>query len=178
MIAKGTRLQSKENGMTPILKKNEVKDLIVRTLIDIYGLKTHLLGYLPTMASKAQYRELKLAIMDSSIDLKAQLLRLNMIMAILKNESLRDGVSESGKLNLKSYIISTTEELASFETDSALLIHLLMIESLQITSFRMLKKLAARLKNHAIFDLVDENLKDTLDNRRVLEKIMEDYTVK
>ena len=93
-----------------------------------------------------------------------------MIMAILKNESLRDGVSESDKLNLKSYIISTTEELASFETDSALLIHLLMIESLQITSFRMLKKLAARLKNHAIFDLVDENLKGTLDNRRVLKK--------
>jgi len=66
------------------LHRLEVVEVFIQTLTDIYNVKSHLLQYLPKMSQKAHLRELRLAILDTGIDIHSQLLRLDMVIAMLK----------------------------------------------------------------------------------------------
>jgi len=159
------------------LNKKEVTSIFIETLTDIYTVKTHLLEYLPLISQNATALSLKLAILDTSIDIKAQLLRLNMIMKMLK-EILHLTPRESyNDFNLNNYLKSGLDNANPYKTDVALLTHLIMIEGIQVTTFTLMKKMSHAFGNKTITDLINENLKDSLENQIIYDAMMTDRLV-
>ncbi|MHB8208447.1 DUF892 family protein [Mucilaginibacter sp.] len=160
-----------------ILNKKEVTSIFVDTLTDIYTVKGHLLDYLPLMARKATARSLKLAILDTSIDIKAQLLRLDMVMKMLKKISHKTPRQSYNDFNLNTYMNSGLDIANPYKTDVALLTHLIMIEGIQITTFTLMKKMSHAFGNNTISDLINENLKDSMENQIIFDAMMNDCLV-
>jgi ferritin-like metal-binding protein YciE len=155
-----------------LLNKTEITSVFVNTLKEIYAVKASLLKFLPLVSEHATARTLKLAIMDSAIDVKAQLLRLNIVIAILKKEIDTMPRENPNDINLNHYLLSGLDEADPYKSDVSLLTHLIMLESVQITAFTMMEKMSHAFKNKVVRDLITNNLNDAIQNQTVFNQML------
>ena len=161
-----------EESAASALNKKEVTSIFIDTLTDIYMVKTHLLDYLPSMAQNATAMSLKLAILDTSIDVKAQLLRLDMAMKMLREMLDLSSRESYNDFNLNKYMRSGVDNANPYKTDVALLTHLIMIETIQVATFTMMKQMSHAFNNKAIHDLIRDNLRDATENLVIFNAMM------
>ena len=171
-MAKRERWHLDDESVASALNKKEVTSIFVDTLTDIYTVKTHLLDYLPSMAQNATAMSLKLAILDTSIDIKAQLVRLDMAMKMLREMLDLSSRESYNDFNLNKYMRSGLDNENPYKTDVALLTHLIMIETIQVATFTMMKLMSHAFNNKAIHDLIRDNLRDATENLVIFNAMM------
>jgi len=161
-----------EESAASALNRKEITSIFIDTLTDIYSVKSHLLDYLPSMAQTANAKALKLAILDTSIDVRSQLIRLDTAMSILKEQLQLTARDNFNDFNLNSYLRSTLSKADPYTTDIALLTHLIMIETIQVATFTMMKQMSHAFENKAIHDLIRDNLNDATENLVIFKAMM------
>ncbi|RYE25257.1 MAG: DUF892 family protein [Sphingobacteriaceae bacterium] len=149
--------------------------LFTITVSDIYLGKAVLYDYLPLMVGKATSQELKHTILNVAISISAQLLRLNFILAILKQILLNHTPLVREMSDLPAYLERDLLDISDYSTDILLLVHLNIVETKEIESFRLLQKLARKLQNKNIAQYLHRNLQDALSSKLALEQLLDSF---
>jgi len=177
-MAKREQWHLHEENESSALNKEEVTSIFVDTLIDIYTAKSQLLKYLPTMAGNATATALKLAILDNSIDIKTQLLRLDMVLVMIGKDLNLKHRKSYNDFNFTGYLRSGSDQADLYRTDIAMLTFLILIESIQVTIFTMMKKMAHAFNSREVVDLIKNNLNDAIENKLIFDAMMNDCLAK
>ncbi|RZK36204.1 MAG: DUF892 family protein [Hymenobacter sp.] len=147
--------------------------LFTITVSDIYLGKAVLYDYLPLMVKKATDPRLKHTILNVAISISAQLLRLNFILAILKQILLNHVPLVREMADLPAYLERDLVEISDYSTDVLLLVHLTIVETKEVEAFHLLQKLARKLQNRNIAQYLHRNLQDALNSKLALEQLLD-----
>ncbi|RYY23011.1 MAG: DUF892 family protein [Sphingobacteriaceae bacterium] len=154
---------------------DEYIKLFTITVSDIYLGKAVLYDYLPLMVRKANDQELKHTILNVAISISAQLLRLNFILAILKQVLLNHTPLVQEMADLPAYLERDLLDIGDYSTDVLLLVHLTIVETKEVEAFHLLQKLAHRLQNKNIAQYLHRNLQDALRSKLALEQLLDSF---
>lgn len=149
--------------------------LFLKQLDSVYCIKKHLLKVLPPMAEEAVFPDLKAAILDSADQIKVQLLRMDVIYKMYSTEYTEDKCIGIKTLSLEAYIASKATEQHPLERDLALLLHLQIIESVEMAYFEVLKRLAANMHNSEVEVLLVQNFQTATRSKHLYELIAKEY---
>ncbi|QJD95335.1 DUF892 family protein [Mucilaginibacter robiniae] len=153
----------------------QLKPMFIKLLNEVFKMKSELLGYLPLMSDQAHVHAVKTAILQCGINIQAQLFRMNIIMALLKAEAITKNQTAAIDLNLQNYIKNSIGFDSPYKIDCSLIMHLIMVESFEITSFRLLSKMAVKLHPKHISHLLKANLLEATSSKRDLAMLLDNY---
>ncbi len=139
------------------LSKNTLLKFFAGHLDRIYCGKQHLLNSLPTLADRANFKDLKLAILELHDDVRKQTDRMMEIYTLLNIEQ-----SDAGCLGMTTLLQEMFDGIDSNKgekplCDLSLIFYLQNIESIEATSFQMLRLAAIELDNKQIRQLLKES---------------------
>ncbi|RYE15338.1 MAG: DUF892 family protein [Sphingobacteriaceae bacterium] len=163
-------LRSGTSGST-----DDYTKLFTITVSDIYLGKAVLYDYLPLMVSRATNQELKRTILNVAISISAQLLRLNFILAILRQILLNHTPLVREMADLPAYLERDLLDISDYSTDVLLLVHLTIVETKEVEAFLLLQKLARKLQNKNITQYLHHNLQDALSSKVALEQLLDSF---
>ncbi len=164
-----------KGSVQPVLDRQSITDLFIRYVSDVYQAKQHLIAYLPWMVTRASTSKLRIALLNTSSEIRAELLRLEFICKIL-NCTIEDRDSPSRtQLNSEGMLRVQLMELDAKQADFALIAHMVFLESMEATSFQLLIRLARALRNKTVVDLLDANLVQAKINRDMLDDLVNSY---
>ncbi|MET3980657.1 ferritin-like metal-binding protein YciE [Mucilaginibacter sp. UYP25] len=163
------------NGKEGRLNKQEMLDMFLQTLTDIYHVKKYLLTYLPEMAKRSNIQNIRYSILNASTDINSQVMRLDMILAIIRSESESEIIINKGELRLDTYIRSTLKKSEDYKTNIALISHFIMLESIEIASFELLTTMSCCIRNPTIKDMIHQNLTEAKNNKKVFQELLSNY---
>lgn len=161
----------------PVLSKTEINTLFLSNLSDVYNMKIHLASFIPEMVKKASYQQLKQAILNTGLELDAHLLRIDFIFKYLKYENNFRPQPLMGTLNIKEYLFSNMDELNAYQSDYIMLTHLLMIEQMEISQFKILLTLAKGVYHKQIYSMIKLCLQDAIKDKKNFELLSRIYTI-
>lgn len=153
----------------------EIKLVFIKTLTELYEMKAELMSYLPLMASKANVNALKTSILQFSIEIQDHLFRLDIIMGLLNAECNTAKQVEPTELNLQNYLKSSMNLTTPFKADCSMLIHLILFESSEIASLRLLLKMSHQLQPKYINNMLSASLSEAYANKKHLADLLESY---
>jgi ferritin-like metal-binding protein YciE len=159
----------------PVITKDELRNSFTKILTNLYFVKQQLKGYLPLLLSKATFKPLKLQIREIIININADLLRLDFIFKVLNidpatlNSTIRDSI------NLESQVTRNLKDLNLTETDMSILYHILIVETISSSSFKLLFKQAILLGNKEIYNWVHEILKESVATKKKINELLKAY---
>lgn len=141
----------------------------------IYTAKLHLISKLPNLAEQAQFEDLKNAIQETVVDVKKQILRMQMIYTILEAEVSSGSIH--GLTGMIDDAFEAIEQQAGQRElqDLSILFYLQNIESVEMSSFQILQMAAANFKNQQVADLLRENYEEAKSDRTLLLLISSKY---
>ncbi len=153
------------------LSKNTLLEFFSGHLNRIYCGKQHLLASLPTFAAAAQFKDLKLAILELHDDVRKQMDRLNEIYTLLNLEQ-----SDAGCIGMTTLLKEMFDGIDTNNGDKplcdlSLVFYLQNIESIEATSFQMLRLTASKLNNEAVSQLLRESFDEAKEDRKLLLQI-------
>lgn len=153
----------------------KVKSFFVKHLDRIYTAKKHLVTRLPELAGRAYYLELKKAIDETIIDVKEQIIRMQMIYTLLEAESSFTSVNGlSGLIDDAFEAIEQGDEDPELR-DLSIIFYLQNIESVEMASFQILQMAAVKLENKQIGTLLKENYEQARADRALYLLISSRY---
>jgi ferritin-like metal-binding protein YciE len=161
--------------MIDALNQQQLLTFFTSHLDRIYCAKTHMVKSFPTMAAEAGFDDLKLAIEETTADVENQIARMDIVYNLL-NTSCKDS-SCGGLLGMLS---ESLEAINEFDGDTQLrdmsiLFYIQNIESIEVTSFKILKMVAERLGNDEISQLLLENYDESTEDSALLLQINAKY---
>lgn len=157
------------------LDEAALNKLFLKQLDNIYCIKKHLLKVLPPLADKASFPDLKAAILENTDHLKMQILRMDVIYKMYNAQYTDERCIGVKTLSLEAYIATRLEDQQPIERDLALLIHLQIVESVEMAYFDVLKRIAANLNNKEIEVLLAQNFETATKSKRLYELIAKEY---
>ena len=140
----------------------------------IYCGKQHVIDSLTLLADKAHFSDLKLAIEELHDDVRKQVDRMNEIYKILNLERNEDGCVGMIAL-LKEMFEGIDAEGEKPLCDLSLIFYLQNIESIEATSFQMLRLTALKLQNDEVNQLLKENFDEAKEDRGLLLQISQKF---
>ncbi|MDN3551241.1 DUF892 family protein [Mucilaginibacter aquaedulcis] len=153
----------------PKLTHQEIVNLFVITLADVYTSKSCLMILLPSIVCKTTSNELKFTILNLGTIINGQRIRLRLaIMLLQKGAEPKDII---GNLDLDKFLHGHVGE-KSIETDAIILTHLIVAEAIEIASFKLLSDLAVNLYPRTVAALMNLSLKEAIDSKRTLENLL------
>lgn len=161
--------------MEPVITKTELKNSFVKILTNLYFLKLQLKSYLPLLLAKATFKPLKLQIRETIININADLLRFEFIFKRLGIDSTTLISTLNVDVNLENHVIRNLEGLNFSETDMSILNHLLILEAIAASSFKLLYKQALLLHNKEIHDWIQEILKACISCKKKINELIIAY---
>ncbi len=155
--------------------KNTLLEFFSGHLNRLYCCKQHLLDSLPTFAAAAQFKYLKLAILELHEDVRKQIDRMNEIYALLNLEQ-----SDAGCIGMTTLLQEMFDGIDANNGDKplcdlSLVFYLQNIESIEATSFQMLRLTAAKLNNQAVSQLLKESFDEAKEDRKLLLQIGQQF---
>ena len=81
MTTKKSRIRLVDGNQN--IEKKALKEIFLSQLNNIFGIKTYLVINLPVMARSANFRDLKLAMLEGADEIKLQMLRMEVIYKLL-----------------------------------------------------------------------------------------------
>ncbi|PJJ79911.1 DUF892 family protein [Mucilaginibacter auburnensis] len=153
------------------LSKNTLLEFFSGHLNRIHCGKQHLLASLPTFAAAAQFKDLKLAILELHDDVRKQVDRMNDIYNLLNIQQ-----SDVGCIGMTTLLQEMFDGIDANNgekplSDLSLVFYLQNIESIEATSFQMLRVTANELDNQAVSQLLKESFDEAKEDRQLLIKI-------
>ena len=153
----------------------EIKKVFMLHLNNTYAIKTYLVTNLPKLTVYTTFPDITNAIHESIGEIKIQLLRMDVIYAELK-EGHRSGAA----MGMKAFSIETVATLkqpgiTQLETDVIILLHLNMLEGIEVSSYTALYDLALSMPHNDIAQLIKENLDMAKDSRELYRMITKEF---
>jgi ferritin-like metal-binding protein YciE len=154
--------------------KNSLLKFFSGHLDRIYCGKNHLISSLPSLAGHAHFSDLKLAVLELRDDVRKQIDRMNEIYKLLNIEQ-----NEAGCVGMTALLQEMFEGIEAQEEkslcDLSLMFYLQNIESIETTSFQMLRLTALKLDNHAVNQLLKESFDEAKEDRGLLLQISQKF---
>jgi ferritin-like metal-binding protein YciE len=141
----------------------------------IYCGKQHLVESLPALAEHAHFSDLKLAIAEMLDDVRKQMDRMNEIYSLLKLEQNRTSCVGMTALLQEMFDGIDSNKGEKPLCDLSLIFYLQNIESIEATSFQMLRLTATKLDNQTVDQLLKENFDEAKDDRGLLLQISKKF---
>lgn len=157
------------------LDEASLNKLFLKQLDNIYCIKRHLLKVLPSLGATASFNGLKTAITENMDQLKLQILRMDVIYKMYKTKHTNDNCISIKTMSLEAYISTRNTDIAEVERDLNLLIHLQVVESMEMAYFDMLKRMALNLDNKDISVLLEQNFESAIKSKKLYELIEREY---
>jgi ferritin-like metal-binding protein YciE len=155
--------------------KNTLLKFFSGHLDRIYCGKEHLLNSLPTLADQAHFGDLKLAILELRDDVRKQIDRMNEIYELLHLDR-----NEAGCVGMTALLHEMFEGIDTHKgekpyCDLSLMFYLQNIESIETTSFQMLRLTAAKLEHEGVNQLLRESFDEAKEDRGLLLQISQKF---
>ena len=153
------------------LSKTSLLNFFSGHLDRIYCGKQHLLQSLPSLADHAHFHDLKLAIQELHDDVRKQIDRMNEIYNLLNLKQ-----NDAGCIGMVTLLQEMFDGIDSNKgekplCDLSLVFYLQNIESIETTSFQMLRLAALKLDHEAVNQLLKESFDEAKEDRRLLVQI-------
>ncbi|WP_040626730.1 DUF892 family protein [Mucilaginibacter paludis] len=157
------------------LDEEALTNLFLGQLGNIYCSKSHLLSVLPGLSAKASFPELKNAILEGIDNIKMQILRMDVIYSNFNMVYAEEKCMGIKSITLEAHLASHAENKSPLFIDMSILTHLRIIESIEITSFNILKDIAASLNNPDVSTLLNQNIQSAMNTKLIFELISKEY---
>jgi len=155
--------------------KNTLLKFFSGHLDRIYCGKEHLIESLPALADRTHFSDLKFAILELRDDVRKQIDRMNEIYELLKIARKDEGCVGMTALLKEMFEGIDTHEGDKPLCDLSLIFYLQNIESIEATSFQMLRLTAKKLNNAAVDQLLRENFDEAKEDRSLLLQISQKF---
>jgi ferritin-like metal-binding protein YciE len=157
------------------LSPEKLKQFFISHLNRIYCAKSHLQEWLPEMRVYAHFNDLINAISETLVDVEKQISRMEEIYILLDiKPSFENCEGVIGLIeDTFSVIQQGTNDLQS--RDLSILFYLQNIESIEMTSFKMLRLAAPQLDKKEIKQLLKENFDEASEDLALLNVITSSY---
>ncbi|WP_411273236.1 DUF892 family protein [Daejeonella sp.] len=157
------------------LGSGKLKTFFVDHLNRIYSAKLHLIERLPLLCHEAHFSDLQNAIAETVQNVEKQIVRMEMIYALLD-----EIVAPANVLGLTSLVDDAFEAIQQQDGDAELrdlsiLFYLQNIESVEMASFQILQMAAIKLKNPQVVQLLKENYEEAKADRTLFLLISTKY---
>ncbi len=159
----------------PALDPQSITELFMRYISDVYHLKVYLSGYLPWMVSQASSARLRISLLNTSSEIRAEMLRLEFICKMLDCTIHPVDEATNVHIHTEDMLKAQLQGLNTGQTDFTLIAHMVFLENMEAVSFRLLSKLSRKLKNKAVLDLLGANLRQSKTNRNGLDELVDSY---
>jgi ferritin-like metal-binding protein YciE len=159
------------------LEPEQYRGFFINHLNRIYIAKEHLVVMLPKLVEKAQFIDLKNAIIDTVEAVRRQIARMEMIYALLDAEISHCSINGiKGLVDDAFQAIQEQSEQTELR-DLSIIFYLQNIESVEMASFQILQMAAVQLKNRQISQLLKENYQEAKADRTLLLYISSKYVI-
>lgn len=161
--------------MAETLNQSQLTVYFMDHLNRIYCAKQHVIKRFPAFSSYAAFKDIRLAIEETVEDVRKQVERMRRIYELLGEEM------EAGPCLGMTALLDEAAEAVEQQTedmalrDMAILYYLQNIESVEVGSFQLLKMVAHRMDNEAIYQLLLENFDEAKDDRNLLIELTSKY---
>ena len=161
----------------PALTEGELNEFFVDHLNRIYCAKSHLVRRFPELADQANFKDLKNAILETTLDVGNQILRMDEILTMMGQVHLATNCK--GMIAMLEEAFDAVQDQNEYTTkrDMAILYYMHTIESMEMASFQLLRMVAVKLKNRDISQLLQENYDEAKEDRTLLLLITARYLV-
>ncbi len=141
----------------------------------IYCAKLHIVEKLPLMSEYAAFADLRNAILQTHSDIVNQLLRMDEIYVILEAVYSATNCATASGLMEDSFKAIAEQNDDAVLRDLSILFYMQNIESIEVSSFKVLQMAAAVLQNKQVSQLMQENFDEAREDRKLLALINAKY---
>ena len=160
---------------THVLNPNKLKQFFIAHLNRIYCAKSHLQERLPEIRRYAHFTNLEHAITEMLVDVEKQISRMDNIYELL---AIKPGFENCDGLIgfIDDTFVAIHQQSDDYPScDLSILFYLQNIESIEMTSFKILKLATPRLKKKEIKQLLKENFDEAGEDLTLLYLITASY---
>ncbi len=157
------------------LNYQQLKTYFIDHLSRIYCGKQHIVDRFPELVTRAEFKDIRLAICETVDDVKTQIARMDEIF-----KKLGEDVKMGPCLGLKALLDEAANAINEQRDDAimrdmAILFYLQNIESTEVASFQVLRMVARALNNAEISQLLLENFDEAKEDRNLLLELTKKY---
>ncbi|MHB1179573.1 MAG: DUF892 family protein [Daejeonella sp.] len=157
------------------LGSEKLKTFFIHHLDRIFSAKTHLVKKLPLLGKEACFSDLKSAIAETVENVEKQIVRMEMIYALLDKK-----FSDGNILGLTGLIDDAFQAIQQQTSepelrDLSIIFYLQNIESVEMASFQILEMAAVKINNKQIVQLLQENYSEAKADRMLFLLISTKY---
>jgi ferritin-like metal-binding protein YciE len=164
-----------EKQHIPLSDPAQLRQLFVHYLNRIYQGKKYLDERLPSVIKSATSNRLKMGIEELLDDVKKQLRRMSEIYALL-DEHPADGIdSPIGSIIREACDNDFSDENKHLINDLDLMVHMQLVEHVNIISYRVLRILAAKLTYTEIEQLLLECFDESVEDDTLFLALSDEY---
>ena len=164
------------NGQLKVDERALIK-IFIKQLDNIYCVKKHLLRVLPNLSAKASFNDLKEAIIANIDMIKMQMLRMDVIYKMFGATYDAENCIGIKTFSLTALEDATQDSEEPLENDLALLVHLQLVESVEIAYFDVLKNISVALSNTEVETLLSQNADTATSTKKLYELIANEYLI-
>lgn len=159
------------------LDREKLEIFFIEHLDKIYCAKQHLISRLPQLAEKANFSDLKDAIINTIENVKTEITRMDMIYELM-DVTYSDCATKGLIGFVEDAFVAIERQGPDMELrDLSSLFYLQNIESVEMASFQILQMTAVKLKNKQIGKLLKDNYEQAKSNRTLLLLIASKYII-
>ncbi|SEM85872.1 protein of unknown function [Mucilaginibacter gossypiicola] len=159
---------SKKEGKSDESRESTAKELFLKTLADVYFIKSSAVSSLGSIASRVVNTDCKLLVLQLGTAMNGQILRLKLITSLIANNGIILEPRSQPYDEIVNYLKASDQE-GAMAKDAIILSRFLVVNSTEISSFKLLIKVAPVLKTK----MVRHHLKICLTEATVEKTILE-----
>ena len=157
------------------IDQDSLQKIFLMQLNNIFCIKSYLVTNLPVMAAAASFIDLKNAIYENVDEIKVQLLRMEVIYAMIGETYDPQQCIAIRAFTIEAYASSKLPGMSPLETDLVMLYHLVALESLEQACYTTLHEIALSLPESDVALLLKQNLDMAKDSKELYTMIIREY---
>ena len=168
--------ETPDHSQTPkdvVIADAHLKRIFLEHLNNIYFGKKHLLDFLAEVVEIASLQQLKLALRECQDDTVTQVMQLDSVYNMIKEEPSKISILGMKGMTLEAYVSVIKSGKTPLERDVFILFYLQIIEGIEITYFKVLKNLAKALGYSNTF--FDHPFDLAVENKVLFDAIYKEY---
>ena len=152
-----------------------LKDHFLHHLNRVYYGKQYLKNHLPDLTKISSFNKLKQGIQEVLEDVSKQVNRIQEIYDLLNAQPATENCVPIIAVFKDAFEIQDYQDETCLLNDIDIILYLQLLEHINITSYRMLKILAATMENPKIEQLLLESFDESTDNDKLFVMIADEY---
>jgi ferritin-like metal-binding protein YciE len=155
-----------------------LKQHFVHHLNRVYHGKTYLQKHLPQLINHSSFKKLQQGIQEVLDDVNKQVGRIQEIYRLIEAEPTRENCVPIIAVFKDAFEPQDYDTNSTLLNDVDIILYLQLLEHINITSYRMLKILAATLDYQQALQLLTESFDESADNDKLFVMIADEYVKK